>query len=104
MEPSTQPGYSVGIGTTNMCGPVPRKPMSRVDGSISAQCASACNELGEDCVGFVVDVAESKCLFRSWESLTGCFERKGAVLDLDSQWSTYIRTSLSKNVAALDLS
>jgi hypothetical protein len=94
------PGYNVTTGVANMCGPVPRKALALEHGEI-AHCADACTDLGQDCVGFIVDTASTKCLFRSWYSLTNCFERHRAVLQVDSGYSIYLKQGLS--LASVDL-
>jgi len=95
-------GYNVTIGSSNMCGPVPMRALAIPSGSGVESCAKACSDAGQGCVGFVVDTEGSKCLFRSWHSLTNCFERHQEIVQVDPKFNTYLKGGLSLSSFLLD--
>jgi len=91
--------YRVYDSTTNNCGPVPMRPLRLHQGENAQLCQQQCNEQA-NCIGFVTDMSQSMCLFRSWASLENCKKRYHRSMLQDERYTLLLKKDLilDKNV------
>jgi len=85
--------YRVHEGQNVLCGPVPLRPIKLSQPGDLEACREKCSEL-VTCVGFVTDLAQTKCLFRSWDSLQTCKKRYHMIMQSDDKTVTLLKSDL----------
>merc|ERR1719191_665616 len=88
-----QKEYHVYEGKNVLCGPVPLRPIRLSQAGDLEACQQKCTEL-VTCVGFVTDLAQTKCLFRSWDSLQTCKKRYRVIMQDDGKMVTLLKNDL----------
>merc|ERR1719191_1315566 len=88
-----QKEYHVYEGKNVLCGPVPLRPIRLSQAGDLEACRQQCSEL-VTCVGFITDLAQTKCLFRSWDSLQTCKKRYRMIMQDDGKMVTLLKNDL----------
>merc|ERR1719262_1183358 len=79
-----QKQYHVYEGKNVLCGPVPLRPIRLSQAGDLEACREKCSEL-VTCVGLITDLSQTKCLFRSWDSLQTCKKRYRMIMQDDGK-------------------
>lgn len=80
-------------GKNVLCGPVPLRPIKLSEAGDLEACRAQCSQL-VTCVGFITDLAQTKCLFRSWDSLQTCKKRYRTIMQSDEKMVTLLKNNL----------